>query len=127
VRVRLGDHFAGKPSSLRRTFQALRATVRRCGPATCYAQKTRIVFQARVRFAGVVVRRNGLELGLWLRRRVTHPALRRVESFGRLGYGHYFRLQEPSDLDDALTSLVKEAYVVARVGPVKGGAGAGQP
>jgi hypothetical protein len=76
------------------------------------------VLQARVRFAGVVVRRQWLELGLWLHRRVTHPALVRVESFGRLGYGHYFRLRAPADLDPALARFIREAYAAARRGPV---------
>jgi hypothetical protein len=98
-------------------FRRLRVVVRRCGPATCYAQRTRIVLQARVRFAGVVVRQRWLELGLWLHRRVTHPRLVRVESFGRLGYGHYFRLRAAPELDGALAALIAEAYAGARAGP----------
>jgi hypothetical protein len=77
---------------------------------------TRIVLQARVRFAGVMVRKRWLELGLWLHRRVTHPTLVRVESFGRLGYGHYFRLRTAADLDAALAGLIAEAYAAARQG-----------
>jgi hypothetical protein len=118
VRVRLADHFTDKAATLRPLFRRLRAVVRACGPATCYAQRSRIVLQARVRFAGVVVRRQWLELGLWLHRRVTHPALVRVESFGRLGYGHYFCLRAPADLDPALARFIREAYAAARRGPV---------
>jgi hypothetical protein len=117
VRVRMTDHFRGKDPVVRRIFSALRALVRACGPATCYAQKTRIVFQARVRFAGAVTHRDWLDAGLWLRRRVEHPRLRRVESFGRLGYGHYFRLEQVSDLDGEFAALVREAYRAARHGP----------
>ncbi|HTH63163.1 MAG TPA: hypothetical protein VL563_00670 [Gemmatimonadales bacterium] len=40
------------------------------GPVTVYAQATRIVLQARVRFASVVVHGEWLDVGLWLRRRV---------------------------------------------------------
>ncbi len=39
---------------------------RACGPVTVYAQKSRIVFQARVRFAGAVVHNEWLEATLWL-------------------------------------------------------------
>ncbi|HEY7480244.1 MAG TPA: DUF5655 domain-containing protein [Gemmatimonadales bacterium] len=117
LRVRLTDHFRGKDPVVRQLFSTLRALVRYCGPATCYAQKTRIVFQARVRFAGAVTHRDWLEAGLWLRRRVEHPRLRRVESFGRLGYGHYFRLEQVSDLDRAFAALVREAYQAARSKP----------
>jgi hypothetical protein len=86
-----------------------------------YAQKTRIVIQARVRFAGVVVRRDWLDAGLWLRRRVEHPCLTRVESFGRLGYGHHFRLRQPADADEALAHLVEEAYFTAVKGHLQKG------
>jgi hypothetical protein len=124
VRVRLADHFTGKALALRPVFRRVRALVRACGPATCYAQRSRIVLQARVRFAGVVVRQRWLELGLWLHRRVTHPALVRVDSFGRLGYGHYFRLRTAAELDAALAALIAEAYAAARRGPRARRAGA---
>jgi hypothetical protein len=84
---------------------------------TIYAQKSRIVFQARVRFAGAVVRAGYLDAGLWLRRRVHHPLLRRTESFGPLGYGLHFRLTRPADIDGALRGLMREAYRSARGGP----------
>jgi hypothetical protein len=119
VRVRLADHFRGKAPIVRQLFRAWKALVQACGPSTCYAQKTRIVFQAWVRFAGVVTHRDWLEAGLWLRRQVQHPRLRRVESFGRLGYGHYFRLEDPSDMDTALAGLVREAYEAVRQGTGK--------
>ncbi len=83
---------------------------RACGPVTVYAQKSRIVFQARVRFAGAVVHNEWLEATLWLQRRVEHRCLHRVESFGRLGYGLHFRLTESTDLDGDLELLIREAY-----------------
>jgi hypothetical protein len=79
---------------------------------TAYAQKTRIIIMARVRFAGAVVRKTHLDAGLWLRRRVDHPRLQRVEDFGVLGYGHHFRLEDPADIDAALEALMAEAYLV---------------
>jgi hypothetical protein len=112
VRVRLADHFRGKPSARRLTWNHWLATARSCGPATAYAQKTRLVIQARVRFAGAVVRAGYLDAGLWLRRRIEHPRLRRVEDFGTLGYVHHFRLEQPSDIDAALRGLMLEAYRV---------------
>jgi hypothetical protein len=99
---------------LKQTFDRFVETAKRCGPVTVYAQKTRIVIQGRVRFAGAVVRRDWLDAGLWLRRRVEHPLLRRVESFGRLGYGHHFRLCRPADVDAELARLVEEAYAIGQ-------------
>ena len=77
-----------------------------------YAQKTRIVLQVRVRFAGAVVRSTWLDAGLWLRRPVEHRRLVRTEDFGRLGYGHHFRLEHPDDIDAGLEALMREAYAV---------------
>jgi hypothetical protein len=112
VRVRLADHFRGKPAERRRTWNRWVATARACGPVTAYAQKTRIVIQARVRFAGAVVRTSYLDAGLWLRRRADHPRLRRIEDFGALGCVHHFRLESPDDIDAELVALMREAYRV---------------
>lgn len=113
----LARHFHGKDPAVRKLFTEFRALVRQCGPATCYAQKTRIVFQSRVRFAGAVTRKRGLDVSLWLKRRVEHRCLSRVESFGKLGWGHTFRLSTPDDLDADLASLVREAYLLTRTKP----------
>jgi hypothetical protein len=112
VRVRLADHFRGKPVERRRTWNRWVATARACGPVTAYAQKTRIVIQARVRFAGAVVRTSYLDAGLWLRRRADHPRLRRIEDFGALGCVHHFHLETPDDIDAGLVALMREAYRV---------------
>jgi Domain of unknown function (DUF5655) len=113
-RYRLADHFRGKPAVVRQTFNAFVRLARKCGPVTVYAQKTRIVIQARVRFAGGVPHRDHFRAALWLKLRARHRCLSRVESFGSLGYGHYFRLESPADVDGALGALMREAYVIGR-------------
>ena len=117
VRVPLGAHFRGRAASLYPTFQVWAALARTCGPVTIYAQKTRIVFQARVRFAATVVRARHLDAHLWLKRRVQHPLLGRTESFGSLGYAVHFHLTSPGDIDEPLAALMREAYHLARTGP----------
>ena len=112
VRVSVAKHFRGKPAERRRTWGRWVAAARQCGPVTAYAQKSRLVIQARVRFAGAVVRTGHLDAGLWLRRRVEHPRLQRVEDFGPLGYVHHFRLERPEDIDAGLQKLMEEAYRV---------------
>ncbi len=113
-RYRLSDHFADKDPMVRKLFQHLRRLVRACGPTTVYAQKTRIVFQGRVRFAGVVARRRWLDVGLWLARRVTHPTLQRVEGVAPLCYGHFFRFHALEEFDAAFTALLAEAYAIGQ-------------
>ena len=112
VTVDLASHFHGKAASLLPTFESYVATARACGPVTVYAQKTRIVIQARVRFAGAVVRKSWLDAGMWLRRRAEHPLLTRVEDFGTAGFGHHFRLSQPTEVDEALAALMREAYQI---------------
>jgi hypothetical protein len=114
--VPLRNHFRGPAAALYPTFRAWAALARACGPVTVYAQKSRIVIQARVRFAGAMVRRGYLDATLWLRRPATHPRLFRTEDFGRLGYGLHFRLSAPSDIDASLGRLMHEAYRTARLG-----------
>lgn len=99
---------------LREIFDRYVAAARTHGAVTVYAQKTRIVIQGRVRFAGVVVRKDRLDASMWLRRRVDHPRLVRIESYGNLGFGHHFRLDDPKDIDKAMIELLGEAYVVGQ-------------
>ena len=114
VRVPLVQHFRNKPRQRKLTWDRWLAAARECGPVIAYAQKSRIVIQTRVRFAGAVVRATHLDASLWLRRRAEHPLLRRVEDFGSLGFGHHFRLEAPTDIDAPLKALVREAYQAAR-------------
>lgn len=72
--VALQAHFAGKTARQRELFNAWLAFVQKHGgPVTVIPQKTRISFQARVRFAGALIRRNWIECRLWLKRRVEDP------------------------------------------------------
>lgn len=70
--------------------------------------------QGRVRFAGAVVRKDWLDATMWLKRPVSHPLLVRTESFGNLGYGHHFRLCDPTDIDQAMIELLGEAYAIGQ-------------
>ena len=117
VRVPISAHFQGRAARLWPAFQALARAAESCGPVTIYAQKTRIVIQARVRFAGVVVRAGFIDAGLWLKQPATHARLIRTEAFGALGYGLHFRLEQPSDVDPALRRLIRRAYRQAVEGP----------
>jgi len=111
---RLADHFRRCDPAIRRVFDAVRAELRRCGPLTVYAQKTRIVLQGDMRFASCVVRRDALDVGLVLVRRAEHPLLRRVEVIPPRYHVHHVRLTAPTQIDRALRALFEEAYAVGR-------------
>jgi hypothetical protein len=111
---RLADHFRRSDPVVRRVFEELKAVLRRCGPVTVYAQKTRIVFQGDVRFAGCVARRGALDVGLVLVRPARHPLLRRLEIIPPRYHVHHFRLTDPRQFDGALRALLREAYAIGR-------------
>lgn len=112
TRHRIADHFKGKDPRLRRLYNYYVGVVRQFGPVTVYAQKTRIVFQVRARFAGAVIRKRWIEGGLWLKRRAEHPLFHRVEKIPPHNYIYNFRLASPEDLDGELVALLREAYAV---------------
>lgn len=113
-RYGLANHFQKKDHAVRRLFDAFRAIVRECGPATVYAQKTRIVFQGEVRFAGVMPRKHWLDVALWLTRRYDHPALRKIEFIPPSAYSHHLRIRNPNDYDAAFKRLVRDAYAIGQ-------------
>ncbi|MFQ5943920.1 MAG: DUF5655 domain-containing protein, partial [Anaerolineales bacterium] len=108
----LEDHFVDREAAVRETFTELERIVQEIGPVTVYAQKTRIVFQVRTRFAAVMTRKKWLNLQLWLRREVSHPLLQRVEMFTYRDHGHIFRLQSPQDIDEQLVAFLRESYAL---------------
>src|SRR5262245_60334656 len=113
-RYELADHFVNRPIELRKTFDRYVEVAQSYGPVTVYSQKTRIVIQGRVRFAGAVVRKNWLDASMWLKREVKHRRLVRTENFGPLGYGCHFRLCKPEDIDRDLIEFMKEAYAIGQ-------------
>ncbi len=106
----LEHHFEGCAPQVRATFDAFLGAVEACGEVIVIPQKTRIAMQAKVRFAGCVVRRKWLLAHLWLTRRVVHPRLTRTDRFGETSFGHHFRLDSPADIDVDFRQLVAEAY-----------------
>jgi Domain of unknown function (DUF5655) len=107
----LDHHFAGKPAAVRALFDRLVARARRLGPFKVESQKTRIVFQVRVRFVAVMPRRHGLRGHLWLTRPAPGAPVVRIE---RLLPGcslHHFLVQREDQIE-ALLPRLREAYAV---------------
>lgn len=111
-RYRVADHFRGRPVRLRRVYQAFLRLARSFGPVHVYAQKTRIVFQRQVRFAGVIVRAAYVEGAMWLTRTADHRTLMRRLPINARDVGHYFRLVDVADIDAELGALMREAHAI---------------
>ena len=107
----IDDHFEGKDPQVKEIFDRIVITVEGFGPVTVYAQKSRIVFQARTRFAAAVPRKRWLTGHIWLKRRAHHPSIQRIEMYIYRDFGHIFRLNTPDDIDEEFVKLLEEAYV----------------
>lgn len=86
--------------------------VRVCGPVTIIPQKTRVVFQARVRFAGCYPRKKYLVCGIALRQQLKSSRFVRVEKFGNRFVGHYFNIASDADLNAEVSDWLRESYKV---------------
>ena len=117
----LNDHFKGKDPIVRALFNRFRGVMESCGPVTVYAQKTRIVFQVKVRFAACHPRTRWLDGGISLTRRARHPRLLRVEQPVPGWYAHVFRFRRLSDFDARFARLAREAYRMGQREHLRGG------
>jgi len=109
----LDHHFAHRPTQVRVIFDRFREIVEACGPVTLVPQKTRIVFVARVRFSGCVVRTKWLNISLWMMHRIEgDPRVVKETAFNRGTYYHQLRIADRSELDEQFVDWVAEAYRV---------------
>ena len=111
-RYSLEEHFAGSEPVVRELYDVLFETLERFGPVRAYPIKTRIIFQAEVQFAAAVARKRWLDGYLWLKRQAAHPRIHKIEMGIFRDYGHIFRLKRPDDLDEQLSDLLHEAYIL---------------
>jgi hypothetical protein len=86
--------------------------VRSLGDVQVIPQKTRLVFVARVRFAGLTPRKDGFVAAFALDREVTSPRIVKHESFGPRWQAHHVRIASPADLDDELREWLRESLEV---------------
>lgn len=108
-----GRVLAGKAEAARALYDAFVALVERCGPVTLAAGKTRVGFQVRMIFAAVDrLGASALDAHVVLARRLESPRVRRILSISPRNHVHYFRIQEPAELDDEVLGWLREAYAV---------------
>jgi hypothetical protein len=109
-RFKLEDLFARSEPHVFKIFQKFKRMVESSGPVTMIPQKTRVVFMVRMRFAGATVRKTNLRIGLILERKLAaDPRIEKIETFGPLCHGHYFRIERASQLDRAMQRWIREA------------------
>ena len=98
-KFKLGDHFKRSEPHVFPLFRKFARMVRACGPVRMIPQKSRIVFQVRVRYAGCNVRKSYLECAIALPRRVENPRFTKITPHAPHFIGHHFRVTSEADLD----------------------------
>jgi hypothetical protein len=93
-------------------YKQFEGLVRECGPVTVIPQKTRVVFQVRVRFAGAAPHKKYLECGFGFRTRHKSTRFFKIEQHAAHWFTHYYKLEHAEELDDEFESWVREAYAV---------------
>ncbi len=111
-----GDHsverfLSGASERGKELFDRFVAVVAACGPYVVAPAKTRVAFQALVRFASVNrVGRDSLDVHFVLPRTVASPRIRRVDHLGDL-HVHHVQLVDDADFDDQLQGWIRAAYM----------------
>ena len=108
----LEDHFARRPPEVRKLFDAFLAALEEIGPVEVLPQKTRIAFHARMSFAQVTPRKDGLEGHFVLARKVEAPRFFEVTTFSPRNHLHRFRIRSVDEIDAAMKAWMREAYAV---------------
>jgi hypothetical protein len=77
-------------------------------------QKTRIVFQVRVRFLGVMPRKQYLLVSIALSRELKSPRFSKVTKYADNWFGHEIRITSANQFDTEFKNWIKESYKVGK-------------
>jgi Domain of unknown function (DUF5655) len=104
--------FARSEPQVEEIFRKFARMVRACGPVHMIPQKTRVVFQVRMRFAGAVPRKAHLICHFVLPCRIASKRFYKIETFNPHCHAHYLRVAAEDELDPEVAGWLKEAYAV---------------
>lgn len=94
-------------------WNKLQEMVGKCGPFSVVANKTRLGFMVRVRFAGMsAVSDRGMTIGFWLKQHIESPRFTRVEHLERSDWIYSLRIESMEELDDEVQGWLCMAYEV---------------
>jgi Domain of unknown function (DUF5655) len=110
----LHELFARSDPRVLKLFRKFARMVRACGRSHMIPQKTRVVFQTRIRFAGATPRKSHLICHFILPRKIGKKRFQKIERYGRRCYGHYLRVESKTELNSDVARWLKEAYDTAR-------------
>jgi len=111
-RYSLASLFAKSDPHVIKLFRKFARMVRNCGPVRIIPQKSRVVFQVRVRFAGCYPRKSYLLCGMALPRKLKSPRIARINEYAPHFLGHQFRIYSADELDAEVQAWLRESYEV---------------
>ena len=109
-RFSLDALFAKSAPHVRTMFERLQTMAAACGPIHTIPQKTRVVFQVRMRFLALYPRKSALLCGFVFARRVEHPRFEKILSVGPRSHVHDLRLTSVDGIDADVRRWIREAY-----------------
>ena len=110
----LEDLFARSEPHVLKIFHEYARMVRACGTVRMIPQKTRVVFQARMRFAGATPRKSYLICHFILPHKIDNDRFQKIETFSRHCHAHYLRIADQSELGNDVARWLKQAYAVGQ-------------
>ena len=109
---KLDDLFVGCQPQVRALFDRFSEAVTECGPTKVIPQKTRIVFQTRMRFAAVMPQKKQLKGHLVLAEPNSSSCFYKIESYSPRNHVHVFRLSSEQQLNREFIQYIRAAYDV---------------
>lgn len=105
----IDELFTNSDPNVRKAYDALAEMVQNLADVTIIPQKTRIVFQARTRFAGGTPKRNAFEASFIFFERMEHPRIHKIMDYSGKWFGHHVLLSGPTDVDETVRAWLIEA------------------
>jgi hypothetical protein len=108
----LEDLFAGSAPGVLDVAREYVALLHSLGDVQVFAQKTRLVCVARVRFAGLSPRKRGFVANFALHRWLDSPRIVKTVDYGPRWRAHSVRIESSSDIDEELRAWLQESHDV---------------
>ena len=109
----VSQHFAGRPATVKATYDAILAAARPLGPIGEDPKKTSIHLTRKTAFAGIATRRASLILTLKSGTDIRSARIRRREQASAGRWHLEIELTNPQDVDRELRTWLRNAYDLA--------------